>query len=213
MYDNDKEINKKYGVNAVYYDTDSILCDAKKQNVYVVQHNTNDNETKQLTYNIKAYYDGKELTIPYNDYKCRKYAVEYIHNLFNERVVPYETIFTLHYNTTAETITILTVIPTPDLIQYNIDDINVGLKTNYYKKVREGVERICSLIDDKHICVIGFKYKRYTFDFVITKSKHHGCYNFKRGNNNWIQKPSEIARFIFYHTSFHEVIFKYWHTI
>lgn len=55
------EINKKYGVNAVYYDTDSILCDNSKQNVYVAQHN----ETPQI-YKIKAYYDGEEITIPYN---------------------------------------------------------------------------------------------------------------------------------------------------
>lgn len=202
------EINKKYGVNAVYYDTDSILCDNSKQNVYVAQHN----ETPQI-YKIKAYYDSKELTVPYSEYKCKKHAVEYIHNLYINRVVPYETLFMIYYGKHVETITIEMVFDTPDLLQYNIDDINVGLKTDYYKKVREGVERLCALIDDNHVCVVGFKYTKHTFDYAITKSKDQGCYNFKRGNNNRIQKPSEIARFIFYHIFAHEFELKYWHTI
>lgn len=197
------EINRKYGVNAVYYDTDSILCDSEKQIVNVSCNNCD----------IKAYYDGKELTVPYSEYKCKERAIEYIKALYENRVVPYETIFTLHYGATAETMTILTAINTPDLIQYNIDDINVGLKTYYYKKVREGVERLCALIDDNHVCVVGFKYTKHSFDYAITKSKYQDCYNFKRGNNNWIQKPSEIARFIYFSTIAHEVELKYWHTI
>lgn len=203
------EINNKYGVNAVYYDTDSVLCDTEKQNV-CIHH---DKATDSTTCYIKAYYDGKELTIPYNEYKCKECAIEYIHNLFMDRVIPYETLFILYYGKHVETIAIEMVFDTPDLLQYNIDDINVGLKTGYYKKVREGVERLCALIDDNHVCVVGFKYTKHIFDYAITKSKDQGSYNFKRGNNNWIQKPSEIARFIFYHIFAHEFELKYWHTI
>lgn len=202
------EINKKYGVNTVYYDTDSILCDSEKQ-IVNVSHNTSN--TTPRSYHIKAYYDGKELTVPYSEYKCKEHAIEYIKALYENRVVPYETLFMLYHGKHAETITIDDVLDVTDLIQYNIDNINVGLKTDYYKKVCEGVERLCALIDDNYVCIVGFKYTKHTFDYAITKSKYPDSYNFKRGNNNWIQKPSEIARFLYYHTFAHEVILKYWH--
>jgi hypothetical protein len=205
------EINKKYGVNAVYYDTDSILCNAEKQNVYVIHDKATDPTSQPC--HIKAYYDGKELTVPYSEYKCVKYAVEYIHSLYINRVVSYDTVFILKCGSQAKEYTIHTLMNIPDLLQYNIDDINVGLKTDFYKKVREGVERLCNLIDYKHVCVVGFKYTAHTFDYAITKSKYPDSYNFKRGNNNWIQKPSEIARFLYYHTFTHEIMLKYWHTI
>lgn len=204
------EINNKYGVNAVYYDTDSILCDFEKQ---IVNVSCNTSNITPQPCHIKAYYDGKELTVPYSEYKCKEHAIEYIKALYENRVVSYETLFILYYGKHVEPITIEMVFDTPDLLQYNIDDINVGLKTGYYKKVREGVERFCALIDDKHVCGVGFKYIKHTFDYTITKSKISGCYNVKRGNNNLIQKPSEIARILYYHTFAHVVILKYWHTI
>lgn len=129
------EINNKYGVNAVYYDTDSILCDSEKQ-VVNVSHNTSD--TTPQPCNIKAYYDEKELTVPYSEYKCEEHAIEYIKALYENRVVPYETLFILYYGKHAETITIEKVIDMPDLLQYNIDDINYGLITDWYEKVCEG---------------------------------------------------------------------------
>ena len=112
-------INNKYGVNTVYYDTDSILCDNSKQNVYVAQHKTKENNTESNTTpqpcHIKAYYDGKELTVPYSEYKCKEHAVEYIHNVFINRVVPYDTLFMIYYGKHVEPITIETVLDTPEL--------------------------------------------------------------------------------------------------
>ena len=202
------EINKKYGVNAVYYDTDSILCDNSKQNVYVVQHN----ETPQI-YKIKAYYDGKEITIPYNEYKCKECAIEYIHNLFMERVIPYDTLFILYYGKHVETITIDIVLDTSDLLQCNIGYVNEGLKRDSYKIVREGIKRLCNLIDDSHKCIVSLVVDNNMRDIVIFKSRFEGLWTFYSGYKITMQSPASFASWLYYNTFTHEIVFKYWHTI
>lgn len=205
------EINKKYGVNAVYYDTDSILCDADKQNVYVIQHNTVENVTKHQTYIIKAYYDNKELTVPYSEYKCKKYAVEYIHNLYINRVVPYETLFMIYYGKHFETITIENVIDTSDLLQYNIDDINHGLKHDIYKCVREGVNRICDIItDNMKVCIDLYVSDKTTY-CTITKSIYDDYYCFKFVKTVYTKRPSDFARWLYSQTYTHRIDLKCWY--
>lgn len=200
------DINNKYGVNAVYYDTDSILCDNSKQNVYVAQHN----ETPQI-YKIKAYYDGKELTIPYNEYKCKECVIEYIHNLFMERVIPYETLFILYYGKHAETKTIDNVLDVTDLIEYNIDDINNGLKNDCYKKVREGIERICSIItDDMKVCIDLHTGNNVNY-CTITSTDNKGYYGFKWVKSTYIKKPSDFARWLYFRTFVRSIELKCWY--
>lgn len=203
------EINNKYGVNAVYYDTDSILCDTEKQNV-CIHH---DKATDSTTCYIKAYYDGKELTIPYNEYKCKECAIEYIHNLFMDRVIPYETLFILYYGKHVETITIEIVLDTPDLLQCNTGYVNEGLKRDNYKIVCEGLKRLCSLIDDSHKCIVSLVTANNTHDFVIFKSKFEGLWTFYSEYKATMQTPETFARWLYHNTFTHKIVLKYWHTI
>lgn len=212
------EINKKYGVNAVYYDTDSILCDAEKQNV-CVQHNTykellhliDNNETTNKTSqtcNIKAYCDGKELSVPYSEYKCVEHALEYIHSLYINRVVSYDTVFIMKLGSQAKEYTIHTLIGITDLIQYNIDDINHGLKHDSYKYVRDGVNRICDIITDNMKIVIDLNKTLYC---TITKSRYDGYYRFKFVKTVYTKKPSDFARWLYTQTFTHRIDLKCWY--
>lgn len=212
----DIKINDRQGIYAdeLDYALINIIADMTKNHVTDSKDDnkeTSTNNKTQQTCHIKAYYDGKEITIPYNDYKCRKYAVEYIHNLFKERVVPYETIFTLHYNTTAETITILTVIPTTDLIQYNIDDINDGLKNDCYKKVREGFERLCDVITGTMKICIDLSDGNNTPYCTIKKSRYNCHYQFKFVKCSYMKKPSDFARWLYFKTFVRSIELKCWY--
>lgn len=166
----------------------------------------NDNETPQPCH-IKAYYDGKELTVPYSEYKCKKNAVEYIHNLYINRVVPYETLFMIYYGKHVETITIENVIDTSDLLQYNIDDINHGLKHDCYKYVREGVNHICDIITDDMKISIDLDKTQYC---TITKSRYSGYYCFKFVKTVYTKKPCDFARWLYTQTFTHRIDLKCW---
>lgn len=103
------EINKKYGVNAVYYDTDSILCDAEKQNVCVHQNKTTDNEVYATTTKIivrdvcendeictiTPYENEKELTTPIQKMMCLTNVIDYVTRLYDMNVVTRETYFVI----------------------------------------------------------------------------------------------------------------------
>lgn len=170
------------------------------------------NETPQPCH-IKAYYDGEELTVPYSEYKCKKHAVEYIHNLYINRVVPYETLFMIYYGKHVETITIEIVLDTPDLLQCNTGYVNEGLKRDSYKIVCEGLKRLCSLIDDSHKCIVSLVTANNTHDFVIFKSKFEGLWTFYSEYKATMQTPETFARWLYHNTFTHKIVLKYWHTI
>lgn len=124
------EINKKYGVNAVYYDTDSVLCDAEKQNVCVHHNKTTDNEVYATTTKIiirdvcdsneictiTPYENGKELTTSISKMKCLTNVIDYVKRLFDMNVVTRETYFTIFR--IGKRNVVLTYTNTHNIVQY-----------------------------------------------------------------------------------------------
>lgn len=147
------EINKKYGVNAVYYDTDSILCDSEKQNVCVHQNKSTDNEVYATTTKIiirdvcdnneictiTPYENGKELTTPIPKMKCLTCVIDYVKRLYALNVVTRETYFTI--SRVGKRNVVLTYTNTHYIVQYyNISTQMQALETmaieqyGYYSK-------------------------------------------------------------------------------
>ena len=170
-------------------------------------NNETTNKTSQ-TCNIKAYCDGKELSVPYSEYICVEHALEYIHSLYINRVVSYDTVFIMKLGSQAKEYTIHTLIGITDLIQYNIDDINHGLKHDSYKYVRDGVNRICDIITDNMKIVIDLNKTLYC---TITKSRYDGYYRFKFVKTVYTKKPSDFARWLYTQTFTHRIDLKCWY--
>lgn len=141
------EINNKYGVNAVYYDTDSILCDAEKQNVCVHQNKATDNEVYVTTTKIivrdvcdndevctiTPYENGKELTTPIPKMKCLTCVIDYVTRLYDMNVVTRETYFKI--SRVGKRNVVLTYTNTHNIVQcYNISDKMQSLATTAIEK-------------------------------------------------------------------------------
>ena len=141
------EINNKYGVNAVYYDTDSILCDAEKQNICVHQNKATDNEVYATTTKIivrdvckndevctiTPYENGKELTTPIPEMKCLTNVIDYVTRLYDMNVVTRETYFKI--SRVGKRDVILTYTNTHNIVQYyNISDKMQSLATTAIEK-------------------------------------------------------------------------------
>lgn len=112
-------------------------------------------------------------------------------------------------NTNETTKTESNTTDTIELIQNIINDINIGLKTDYFEKVRKGVKRLCHCIGENHKCIIGFTNVKHTFDVTITNVEN-GYYMIEKGNNFWIRKPFEFAELLFYKCHNHDIILKYY---
>lgn len=214
-------IEFKHDENTTYYKSLANVSDNTKENdndTKDTELDTNETSTHNKapaeSYIIKAYYDGKELTIPYNEYKCEECAVEYIHNLFMERAISYDTLFILYHGKHVETIPIGSVLDINDLIEYNIDDINNGLKKDCYKKVRQGFERICDIINesnDRIIICLDIHSGINVYYYTITKSNFEGLNAFKSGNMDKIQTGNSFARWLYYHTCVNSIELICWY--
>lgn len=98
-----------------------------------------------------------------------------------------------------------------DLIEYNIDDINNGLKNDCYKKVREGIERICSIItDDMKVCIDLHNGNNVNY-CTITSTDNKGYYGFKYVKSTYIKKPSDFARWLYFKTFVRSIELKCWY--
>lgn len=113
------DINKKFGVNCIYHDTDSIMCDNTIQIV-----NTHKD------YILRAFENGKELTSQCPYFSKREYAIDYINNLYENGVVSRGVVFTINNSDIYDCFSDVKMTGTTAQIKYATDILN-----EFYKQL------------------------------------------------------------------------------